>query len=41
MYTSLQASRAMLYSCAKSVDEGNVSNTDCASLILFTSTKAT
>ncbi len=37
MYTKLQASRAMLYSCAKSVDEGDISNLDCASVIYFTS----
>lgn len=27
MYTTLQASRAMLYSVARSVDNGNLSNT--------------
>ena len=37
MFTKLQASRAMLYSCAKVVDEGNLSNLDCASVIYFTS----
>lgn len=41
MYTKLQASRAMLYSCAKNVDEGIITNTDCASVILYTSTNAT
>lgn len=37
MYTKLQASRAMLYSCTKVVDEGHLSNVDCASVIYFTS----
>eukprot|EP01017_Pseudomicrothorax_dubius_P039081 TRINITY_DN594_c0_g1_i7.p1 TRINITY_DN594_c0_g1~~TRINITY_DN594_c0_g1_i7.p1 ORF type:complete len:167 (+),score=34.94 TRINITY_DN594_c0_g1_i7:394-894(+) len=41
MYTKLQASRAYLYSAARAADEGKVSNTDCASLILFTSENAT
>lgn len=41
MYTKLQASRAMLYSCAKAVDNGQISNVDCASLIYFTSKNAT
>jgi isovaleryl-CoA dehydrogenase len=37
MFTKLQASRSMLYSCAKVVDEGHLSNLDCASVIYFTS----
>lgn len=37
MYTKLQASRAMLYSCTKVVDQGILSNLDCASVIYFTS----
>lgn len=37
MYTKLQASRAMLYSCTKVVDSGELSNLDCASVIYFTS----
>jgi len=37
MYTKLQASRAMLYSCTKVVDGGHLSNVDCASVIYFTS----
>jgi len=37
MYTKLQASRAMLYSCCKIVDSGELSNLDCASVIYFTS----
>eukprot|EP01015_Nassula_variabilis_P036300 TRINITY_DN933_c0_g1_i3.p2 TRINITY_DN933_c0_g1~~TRINITY_DN933_c0_g1_i3.p2 ORF type:complete len:102 (-),score=22.81 TRINITY_DN933_c0_g1_i3:166-471(-) len=41
MYTKLQASRAYLYSVARQADQGNFSNTDCASLILFCSESAT
>lgn len=41
MYTKLQASRGYLYSLAKAADEGKVSNTDCASVILFCSESAT
>lgn len=37
MYTKLQSSRAMLYSCAKVVDSGDLSNLDCASVIYYTS----
>lgn len=37
MFTKLQASRAMLYSCCRVVDEGHLSNVDCASVIYFTS----
>ena len=37
MYTKLQSSRAMLYSCCKVVDEGHLSNLDCASVIYYTS----
>lgn len=37
MYTKLQASRAMLYSCTKVVDEGTLSSLDCASVIYFAS----
>jgi isovaleryl-CoA dehydrogenase len=37
MYTKLQASRAMLYSCTKVVDQGILSNLDCASVIYFAS----
>ena len=37
MYTKFQASRAMLYSCAKVVDEGILTNLDCAGVIYFTS----
>ncbi len=37
MYTKLQSSRAMLYSLTKVVDEGKLSNLDCASVIWYTS----
>lgn len=37
MYTKLQASRAMLYSCARMVDNGILTNLDCASVIYFAS----
>jgi isovaleryl-CoA dehydrogenase len=37
MYTKLQASRAMLYSCARMVDNGHLTNLDCASVIYFAS----
>ena len=37
MYTKLQSSRAMLYSCAKVVDSGDLSNLDCASVIYYAS----
>lgn len=37
MYTKLQASRAMLYSCTKVVDQNILSNLDCAGVIYFTS----
>jgi len=37
MYTKLQASRAMLYSCSKVIDDGILTNLDCASVIYFTS----
>lgn len=37
MYTKLQASRAMLYSCSRAVDGGHLSNLDCASVIYFAS----
>ena len=37
MYTKLQASRSMLYSCCNIVDSGHLSNVDCASVIYFTS----
>jgi isovaleryl-CoA dehydrogenase len=33
MYTTLQSSRAFLYSLARQADQGSLSNTDCAALI--------
>ena len=41
MYSKLQSSRAMLYSACNSVDRGNMSNLDCASVIWYTSKCAT
>eukprot|EP00271_Cylindrocystis_brebissonii_P017285 TRINITY_DN4433_c0_g1_i2.p1 TRINITY_DN4433_c0_g1~~TRINITY_DN4433_c0_g1_i2.p1 ORF type:complete len:260 (-),score=48.63 TRINITY_DN4433_c0_g1_i2:1421-2200(-) len=41
MYTSLQASRAFVYSVANACDAGRVSNKDCAAVILFTAEHAT
>ncbi|KAL4428864.1 hypothetical protein ABPG74_001351 [Tetrahymena malaccensis] len=41
MYVKLQSSRAMLYGCSRACDNGKYSNTDCAALILYTSTCAT
>lgn len=41
MYTKLQASRGYLYSLARAADTDGISNTDCASLILFASESAT
>lgn len=41
MYSKLQSSRAMLYSACLSVDNGNISNLDCASVIWYTSKCAT
>lgn len=41
MYTDLTASRAILYAVAKAADEGNITNKDAASAILFTSERAT
>ena len=37
MYTKLQASRAMLCGCTRVVDQGILSDLDCASVIYFTS----
>lgn len=37
MYTKLQSSRAMLYSCTKVVDQGILTNLDCASVIYYAS----
>jgi len=41
MYTILSASRAYLYSVAKSCDQGNSSRKDAAGIILFVSERAT
>lgn len=41
MYTDLGASRAYLYAVARACDEGRVSRKDAASVILYTSEKAT
>ena len=41
MYTKLQASRGYLYAVAKGADTGKVTNTDCASVILFCAENAT
>lgn len=41
MYTTLNASRAYLYSIAQACDKGLVSRKDAASVILYTSEKAT
>lgn len=41
MYTILNASRALLYTTAKSCDKKNITNCDAASVILFTSEQAT
>jgi len=35
MYTKLQSSRAFLYALTKLADDGQISNTDCASCILM------
>jgi isovaleryl-CoA dehydrogenase len=40
MYTRLQSSRAYMYSLSRQADQGNCSNTDCASLILMASENA-
>ncbi|ONK67936.1 uncharacterized protein A4U43_C05F5400 [Asparagus officinalis] len=41
MYTSLQSSRAFVYSVARDCDNGEVDRKDCAGVILFASEKAT
>lgn len=41
MYTTLNASRAYLYSVAKSADAGHISPKDCAGVILYTAEAAT
>lgn len=41
MYTKTNASRAYTYSVAQSCDEGNISNSDCAGVILYAAERAT
>ncbi|XP_042418057.1 isovaleryl-CoA dehydrogenase, mitochondrial [Zingiber officinale] len=41
MYTSLQSSRAFVYSVARDCDNGNVDRKDCAGVILLAAEKAT
>jgi len=41
MYVKLQSSRAYTYAVAKAVDEGNVSNLDCAAVLMYTAIEAT
>lgn len=41
MYTALNASRAYLYTVARACDDGGISRKDAASVILYTSEKAT
>ncbi len=41
MYTTLQASRAYVYSVARACDQGNISNKDAAGVILYASERAT
>jgi len=41
MFTSLSVARSYVYSVARSADNGNISNRDCASVILYTSEQAT
>jgi len=40
MYTKLQSSRAYMYSLSRGADNGNLTNTDAASLILMCSENA-
>lgn len=41
MYVKLQSSRAYTYAAARAVDEGNVSNLDCAAVLMYTATQST
>ncbi|KAJ1818122.1 hypothetical protein LPJ56_003916, partial [Coemansia sp. RSA 2599] len=41
MYTKLNASRAYVYAVARACDQGNVSNKDCAGVILYSAERAT
>jgi isovaleryl-CoA dehydrogenase len=41
MFTALSVSRSYVYSVARSADQGNISNRDCASVILYSAEQAT
>jgi isovaleryl-CoA dehydrogenase len=41
MYTKLNASRAYVYAVARACDNGQVSNKDCAGVILYSAERAT
>jgi isovaleryl-CoA dehydrogenase len=41
MYTKLNASRAYVYAVARACAQGNVSNKDCAGVILYSAERAT
>ncbi len=41
MYTKTNASRAYVYSVARSCDAGHISNMDCAGVILYAAERAT
>ena len=41
MYVKLQSSRAYVYSASRAVDEGFVSNLDCAAVLMYTAGQAT
>jgi isovaleryl-CoA dehydrogenase len=41
MYTKLNASRAYVYAVARACDKGQVSNKDCAGVILYSAERAT
>lgn len=41
MYVKLQSSRAYVYAAARMVDEGNISNLDCAAVLFYSANQAT
>lgn len=41
MYTKLNASRAYVYAVARACDNGQISNKDCAGVILYSAERAT
>lgn len=41
MYVQLQSSRSYVYAAARAVDEGNVSNLDCAAVLMYTALQGT